>query len=62
MKNERKRLVLFRFSFNSLFGAWKIVGMTQQSSFVSQQSWCVRVKINKRSFEPFSCPDLVLEC
>ena len=28
MKNERKRLILFCFSFYSLFGAWKIVGMT----------------------------------
>ena len=26
MKNERKRLILFWFSFYSLFGAWKIVG------------------------------------
>ena len=25
MKNERKRLILFRWSFCSLFGAWKIV-------------------------------------
>ena len=28
MKNERKRLILFWFSFYSLFCAWKIVGMT----------------------------------
>ena len=27
MKNERKRLILFWFSFYSLFGAWKIVGI-----------------------------------
>ena len=27
-KNESKRLILFWFSFHSLFGAWKIVGMT----------------------------------
>ena len=27
MKNERKGLVLFGFSFYSLFGAWKIVGI-----------------------------------
>ena len=25
--NERKRVILFRFSFYSLFGVWKIVGM-----------------------------------
>ena len=25
MENERKRLILFWFSFYSLFGAWKIV-------------------------------------
>ena len=25
MKNERERLILFWFSFYSLFGAWKIV-------------------------------------
>ena len=28
MKNESKRLILFWFSFYTLFGAWKIVGMT----------------------------------
>ena len=28
MKNVRKRLILFWLSFCSLFGAWKIVGMT----------------------------------
>ena len=44
MKNERKRLILFWFSFYGLFGAWQIVGMLKL---------CVRVKINKRSFEPF---------
>ena len=27
-KNERKRLILFWFSFYSLFGAWDIVGMS----------------------------------
>ena len=28
LKNERKRLILFWLSFYSLFGAWKIVGIT----------------------------------
>ena len=51
MKNERKRLILFWLSFYSLFGAWKIVGILI----------VVRVKRDKRSFEPFSCLDLVLE-
>ena len=41
-KMKEKRLLLFWFRFYSLFGVWKIVGIL-----------CVRVKINKRSFEPF---------
>ena len=28
MKDERKRLILFGFSFYSLFGVWKTVGMS----------------------------------
>ena len=32
LKNERKRLILFAFSFYSLFGAWKIVGIFQNVS------------------------------
>ena len=31
-KNERKRLILFGFSFYSLFGAWNIVGIFQNVS------------------------------
>ena len=36
-----------------LCSAWKNVGMIRL---------CVCVRINKRSFEPFICLDLVLEC
>ena len=52
MKNARKRLILFSLSFCSLFGAWKIVGMIKGIS-PKICILCVRVKINKRSFEPF---------
>ena len=37
MKNERKRLTLFRLSFWNLFGAWKIVGMTMTEQAAKTQ-------------------------
>ena len=55
MKNERKRLILFGFSFYNLFGAWNIVGISPNSCIR-----CVRVKINKHSFEPFCILTLTL--
>ena len=42
MKNESKRLILFWFSFYTLFGAWKIVGMTIlvcASFFCIEEDW-----------------------
>ena len=45
MKNERKRRILFWFSFYSLFSAWKSVGMTMTCN------WCDVMNIMWRKTE-----------
>ena len=59
------RVLLYRVlgaSVNRGYG-WSLVGKdTAVHSFLLSLSLCVCVIINKRSFEPFMCLDLVANC
>ena len=68
MKNETRSEVTSRFWLSCvvfLSSAWKNVDMTMMCNrcrvLKNNNNKCVCVLINKRSFEPFMCFDLVLE-